>query len=374
MNTDHPHPASRGADSPQPNEELARRLLEGVASSSRIPGMAVAIASPERILYADAVGYADLAERRESTIEDQYPWFSMTKIATATAAMRLHADGRLDLDAPIGAYLPRYRPATKHGHPTTRQLLTHTAGLANPLPIRWVRPEAQPEDPTLLDRVIEKHGAPARAVGARAAYSNIGYLLAGEVIEAITGQPVQDWVREAVLKPLDLTATGYSYRSHRPRSIGYVRAPSAVVPVLRWVFPDGIVGKRVDGHTALCPFLVSGAAYGGLVGTVTDAARLAAAHAAGRSDAHLILDHGDIETMRTISARGKRFGHGVGWFRKPVDAHRTPAFVEHYGTGAGFWNAMRIYPESRIAMVAMTNTTFAWAFDKLFTNLEELPW
>ena len=100
-------------------------------------------------------GYADLAEGRESTVNDQYPWFSMTKIATATAAVRLHADGQLDLDAPVGTYLPDYRP-TRHGHPTTRQLLTHTAGLANPLPIRWVRSEDQPEDPALLKRVVDE--------------------------------------------------------------------------------------------------------------------------------------------------------------------------------------------------------------------------
>ena len=177
-----------------------------------------------------------------------------------------------------------------------------------------------------------------------------------------------------VLTPLGMTNTGYSFRADAPRSTGYVRMPSAAVPVLRWVLPDGIVGRRIDGHTALRPFLVSGAAYGGLVGSVTDAARLGAAHAASHSDAHPVLDHGDLETMRTISASGKRFDHGIGWFRNPADAHRTPAFVEHYGTGGGFWNAMRIYPDSRLAMVAMANTTFKWDFDKLFTQLKELSW
>ena len=340
----------------------------------RSPELSVAVASPEAILYAGAVGYADLAERRESSVEDQYPWFSMSKIATATAVMRLHADGKLDLDAPIGTYLPAYRPPARHGHPTTRQLLSHTAGLGNPLPTRWVRPEEQPEDPTLLQRVIANHASPRSPVGRRAAYSNIGYLLAGEVIAAVTGQSVQDWVTATVLTPLGMTNTGYSFRADAPRSTGYVRMPPAAVPVLRWVLPDGIVGLRIDGHTALRPFLVSGAAYGGLVGDVTDAARLGAAHAASHSDTHPVLDHGDLETMRTISASGKRFDHGIGWFRNPADAHRTPAFVEHYGTGGGFWNALRIYPDSRLAMVAMANTTFKWDFDKLFTQLKELSW
>jgi CubicO group peptidase (beta-lactamase class C family) len=373
MNTNHAHPAPRGTPRAQLNSDRARRIAEESASTSRIPGMSFAVTSPEGILCAGAIGYADLAEGRESTVDDQYPWFSMTKIATATAAVRLHADGQLDLDAPVGTYLPDYRP-TKHGHPTTRHLLTHTAGLANPLPIRWVRSEDQPEDPALLKRIVDKHGSPKRPVGDRAAYSNIGYLLAGEVIAAVTGRSVQDSVRDAVLQPLGMNATGYAYQGQAPRATGYVRVHSAVVPALRGVLPDGIVGQRIEGHTALRPFLVSGAAYGGLVGTVSDAARLAAAHTASRADAHPVLDHDSVETMRTISASGKPFDHGIGWFRKRADAHRTPPFVEHYGTGCGFWNAMRIYPESRLAMVAMTNTTFTWDFDKLFTRLKELPW
>ena len=374
MITNDVFPASRPAVGQQLSSHRARCIAEEVASTAKLPGMSFAIASPAGILDAGAVGYADLAERRESTVDDQYPWFSMTKIATATAAVRLHAEGRLDLDAPIDTYLPGYRTPVEQGRPTTRQLLTHTAGLANPLPIRWVRAEHEPDDQALLDRIVEKHGVPRRPVGQRAAYSNIGYLLAGEVIAAATGHSVQDCVRDAVLDRLGMNETGYTYRLHAPRSIGHVRTNPAVVPVLRRLVPTGIVGQRAEGHTALRPFLVSGAAYGGLVGTASDAARLAAAHAASRSDAHPVLDHDDIEMMRTISAAGKRFHHGIGWFRKPADTHRTPAFVEHYGTGLGFWNAMRVYPESRLAMVAMTNTTYKWDFDTFFTRLRELPW
>ena len=374
MNTSNAHSASHGDPSAQPSSDRAQAIAEEIAATAKVPGMSFAVASPDGILYAGAVGYADLAERRSSRVEDQYLWFSMTKIATATAAVRLHAEGQLDLDAPIGTYLPGYRPPVRHGHPTTRQLLTHTAGLANPLPIRWVRPEEQPVDPALLQRILAKHGSPKRAVGGRASYSNIGYLLAGEVIEAVTGRSVQDAVTESVLAPLGMDNTGYTYEADAPRSTGYVRTHAAVVPALRWVLPDGIIGPRTKGHTALRSFLVSGAAYGGLVGTVTDAAMLAAAHVAGHTDAHPVLSHDDLETMRTISADGKPFDHGIGWFRKPADAHRTPSFVEHYGTGAGFWNAMRIYPVSRLAMVAMTNTTHKWDFDQLFTQLKDLPW
>ena len=110
MNTNNAHPAPQETSRAQLNSDRARRIAEESASTSRIPGMSFAVASPEGILCAGAIGYADLAEGRGSTVNDQYPWFSMTKIATATAAVRLHADGQLDLDAPIGTYLPDYRP------------------------------------------------------------------------------------------------------------------------------------------------------------------------------------------------------------------------------------------------------------------------
>ena len=172
------HRAHRPADA-RSNDDRARQIMEAVALAGKVPGLSVAVASPDRVLYAGAVGFADLADRRASTVDDEYPWFSMSKIATATTAIRLHADGELDIDAPIGTYLPDYRAHPEHGHPTTRELLSHTAGLGNPLPVRWVRTADQPPDPALLARIITKHGTPEHAVGAQASYSNIGYLLAG---------------------------------------------------------------------------------------------------------------------------------------------------------------------------------------------------
>jgi CubicO group peptidase (beta-lactamase class C family) len=372
----HHHDAATAPRHPvhQQHAATVARVAEEVAAAGKVPGISVAVASSSGIHYAGAVGYADLTERRPATPEDQYPWFSMTKIATATAAMRLHTQGALDLDAPIGTYLPTYQPHAKRGHPTMRQLLTHTAGLGNPMPIRWVRPEHAPAEPGQLARILRKHGTPRKDVGVRPVYSNIGYLLAGEVIEAVTGRTVEDVVSEAVVEPMGMTATGYRYRPDASRATGYVRLPGPLVPALRALLPDGIVGARVAGYSSLRPFLVNGAAYGGLIGTVTDAARFAVAHAAATSDPHPLLDHVELEAMRAISHRGKRFDHGIGWFRQPTDADRSPAFVEHYGTGGGFWNAMRIYPEDGLAMVAMANTTAKWDVDQLFTGLKELTW
>jgi hypothetical protein len=153
-----------------------------------------------------------------------------------------------------------------------------------------------------------------------------------------------------------------------------MRLRRALRTALRSLLPTGVVGPQTGRCTSFRPFLVNGAGYGGLVGTVADAARLAAAHAAAVADPNPVLRQDDIVATRTISSTGKPFGHGNVWFRKPIDASRNPAFEEHYGTGGGYWNATRIYPGSRLVMVTLTNTTTAWDVDRLFTQLMELTW
>ncbi|HEX5533134.1 MAG TPA: serine hydrolase domain-containing protein [Actinomycetales bacterium] len=343
---------------------LTSRLTQAASATKgrHTPALSFAVASTGGLHAVGAVGIADLATARPASTRDQYPWFSMTKIATATAASRLAAAGRLDLDAAIDTFLPGYH-AGRHQTPTVRQLLTHTAGLSNPLPIRWVRPAGRPADTSLVDTITAKHGAPRRAPGQRAAYSNIGYLLVGRVLEAVTSQRLEQAIADLVLDPLGMTETGFDFDHDRPRATGYVRAPRLAHPLLKWLLPAGIVGDRVGDYSSLRPFLVEGAAYGGLIGPASDAVKLATAHLSDTSPL------GDLQHMRSITQRGKPFDQGIGWFRKPADADRTPAFVEHYGTGGGFWNAMRIYPDLGVAIVAMTNNTAAWPYHEFFTRV-----
>jgi len=108
----------------------------------------------------------------------------------------------------------------------------------------------------------------------------------------------------------------------------------------------GIVGRRQGSQLALRPFLVDGAAYGGLVGNVVvDAARFARLHLRdGELDGVRVLSTAGAIQMRDLRYPGKPFDHGLAWFRRPDADPSLPLHVEHYGAGAGFWNAMRLYP------------------------------
>ena len=344
--------------------------------TGNIPGLSVAVVDRDRLRFAAGYGLADLAGNTPSTAATAYLWFSMTKIVTASAALRLADDGRLDLDAPAGEYLSGLRPRGTE-QPTVRQLLTHTAGLGNPLPLRWTHPaDAEPPDPhLLLGLLLTRRHAFTHPAGKVARYSNVGYLAAGEIISAAAGMPFTDYVQRAALRPLGMDHTGFRYRADTDRATGYIRTPRITDPLLRRLLPDGITGDRNGPFLALNPFYVDGPAYGGLIGDALDASRFLRMHLNnGELDGHRILTPRTARGMRSLDHHGKPFDHGIGWFRKPTND--TGDWVEHFGAGAGFWNVMRLYPDRGVGVgvVIMANTTNRYDFEPLFRLLAGASW
>jgi CubicO group peptidase (beta-lactamase class C family) len=350
----------------------ARSTIGDLMRRHHVPGLSIAVTDADRLLFAEGFGYADLATERPATPDTRYPWFSMSKIATATAALRLADEGRLDLDAPVDGLLPSFS-ARSGERPRVRQLLDHTAGAANPVPVRWVLPaDASDADVTAFARrVLDRYPRPTRAVGGPARYSNLGYLVLAEIIAQVSGEPFEDHVRRHLLRPAGMTATDYTRGAAAAvHATGYVRLPRLLTPVLRSALPAGIVGERHGRFVALRPFRVAGAGYGGLIGSVTDAARLVRLHLAdGAIDGTRVLAPATARSMRTVHAPGRPFDLGLGWFRRPADRDAQPAFVEHWGTGGGFWNAMRLYPDLGLGVVVMANSTRGYDHSAMMTAL-----
>lgn len=126
---------------------------------------------------------------------------SLTKQFTASAVLRLVETGRVDLDAPIGRYLP-HLPATT-ARITPEQLLTHTSAL----------PEYCGADFDAISRpefVRKCLAAPLRfEPGTQTAYSNVGYGALAVIVERVSGQSLEAFLREEILKPAGLSSTGY---------------------------------------------------------------------------------------------------------------------------------------------------------------------
>lgn len=352
-------------------------LLAAVTTMMRdahIPGLSMAVVARDRLLFASGFGFADLATAAPASSTSAYSWFSMSKLVTATAALRLVDEGRLDLNAPVGDYLA-YGTAPGPRQPTVRDLLTHTAGLFNPLPIRWAHhvdaPAPDPE--VLLRRLLARRRAYRHPVGGTARYSNPGCLAVGQVVAAAAAMPFETYVRRAVLEPAGMARTGFAYRPGAEVATGHVRSPRVIDPLLRRVLPADVPGARHGRTLALHPFYVDGPAYGGLIGDVLDAGRFLRLHLNdGELDGQRILAADTARTMRILDRRGTPFDHAIGWFRRPT--HRQGDWLEHFGAGIGFWNVMRLYPSRGLGVVVMSNTTRSYDYEPLFDVIAGASW
>ena len=344
-----------------PRAQTLDATLERLTRSS-VPGLSVVVLDA-RGAYESAAGVADLDSRRPATLDTVYLWFSMTKIATATAVMQLVEQNRLALEDPVRKHLPEF-PAPRRAWPEVRvrNLLNHSAGLANPVPVRWVHPAAEPgRDPRAFTlELLARHGRLRYPAGSRASYSNLGYIALGEVISAAAGMRYEDYVRASILAPLGMTSTDFGYRDDMASAAatGYQPRLSPSTPLFRMLLPKGIVGPNRGRYLSFRRFCVDGAAYGGLVGSARDASRFMSAHlGGGRLDGVRMLSAESVAEMQTIGAHGRKLDVGLGWFRRRSDPESAERYLEHLGGGGGFFNMMRIYPDRGVGVLAMGNST-----------------
>ncbi len=133
------------------------------------------------------------------------------------------------------------------------------------------------------------------------------------------------------------------------------------------------MGPRQGRYVSFNSFYIKGLAYGGLVG-VDEAARFVLLHLnGGRTNGTRLLSAESVAEMQRITPRGGKRDFGLGWFRSREAAQRRPAFVEHLGGGAGFWNVMRVYPEESLGVVVMGNAT-SYDHESICHAAVRVPW
>ncbi len=295
-------------------------------------------------------------------METAFLWFSMTKIVTATAVMQMFERGLVDLDDPVERFVPEF-PRPRSGWPEVRirHLLSHSSGLANPLPVRWVHLAGSdgrdPRDFTV--ELLRRNSRLRFEAGSRAAYTNLGYIVLGQVIASATGQSYEDYVAREILEPLSMHRTAYRYDTlGQDVATGYQPRLNPMTPIFRALLPPGIIGDKVGRFVSFNRFNVDGAAYGGLVGSARDAGRFMVAHLnGGELDGVRLISPESVKAMQTIQATGRKLDVGFGWFRRGSARSKGELYLEHLGGGGGFWSMMRIYPERGVGVLSMGNVT-----------------
>jgi CubicO group peptidase (beta-lactamase class C family) len=341
------------------DESLTGRLCS--VTGRKVPGVAVAIAGVEGLRETAAAGYADLAGRVPASADMVCPWFSMTKIVTASLAIRLADRDLLDLDRPVLPLVPELavmEPRALAERITPRHLLSHSAGFANPVPVRWIHPADRPgPDPAaMLKGLLAGHRKLRFEPGTRSSYSNLGTLVLGQAMARAAGKPYTGLVRDEILEPLGMRLTGFAYAPDMQEhaATGYHPRSSP----MRLLLPGWVIGDPAGRWVSFHRFLLDGSAYGGLLGPVRDAARFLQMHLrGGEFDGVRILAAESAAAMQRITVNGRRRDLGLGWFRPASQRDADPPFVEHLGGGAGFFNVIRIYPAQAVGIVVMGNAT-----------------
>src|SRR5437763_8502720 len=164
-----------------PAFEVAAEL----SARQRPPGLSIAVLAEGERAWSDGFGFADIDTRLPASTETVYLWFSMTKLVTATAVVQLAQRGALKLDDPVGGFVSEFPSGDRGRRVTIRHLLSHSAGLANPIPVGWVRPADTPAADLheFTSRLLAKRSRLRSEPGTTASYSNLGYLVLGEVVE-----------------------------------------------------------------------------------------------------------------------------------------------------------------------------------------------
>ena len=328
------------------------------------PAVHVAVITGDEVRAVAAAGCADVVTGAESTLSDAANWFSLSKIATATAALVLSEAGSLDLNAPVSRYLGGDWWPAEREQVRVKHLLTHSGGLWNPLPLRWVhRPDQGSVDQgDFLARRLARQPLPRFGPGQTSCYSNVGYLALGQVIAAAASTTYADFVRSQLLAPLGMASTGFSWSepclAGSPRMAAHHSQPSIADGLLRAAVGHRIGAERTGAYLRLNPFDVDGHAYGGLIGPIHDVARLVTVFSNGGSASGTrILSRASVAAMTTIQIPGRAYDLGYGWFKPHGD---TRSAVEHLGGGLGYWHLMRVDAHAGRAVVIMSNSTRHW--------------
>ena len=164
----------------------------------RIPGAALAVIDRERTLYVSTYGVANLDSGESVRPEHLFETGSIGKSFTSIALLQIYEEGRLDLHAPVTAYLPWFEVGGDFGPITIHHLLSHTAGIIG-------------VNDVLTDKLYDvwalRESDVAWEPGSRYHYSNVGYKTLGLVLEAIEGSTYGEIIRRRILDPLGMTQT-----------------------------------------------------------------------------------------------------------------------------------------------------------------------
>ena len=323
----HPAPAPEGAgDVVKNDDDLAARVRKHVGESSGPDAFSgtIFVAHRGQVLLEQAWGMADSTRQIANTRETQFCIGSMNKMITAVAILQLVEKGKLALDAPIATYWPDYPNHDLATRVNIRELLDHTGGTGDIFTPEF---EAHRNETRSLADYVKLFGDRPVAFepGTRMEYSNYGFILLGRLIELVSGESYESYVREHIYIPAGMLQTDARPESQHVegRAVGYTHG-----------------GGGLISNAENMPW--SGTSAGGGYSTVHDLFLFAEALRSGK-----LLSAGLLKEATSPSQR--RSDYGLGFYVLPGGGYG------HGGGAPGINGELHILPDSGYVIVVLAN-------------------
>jgi len=305
-------------------------IVRDVLQSTGVPAASVAIVVDGRLAYAQAYGQAQLEPTVAARADMRFSIGSISKQFAAATLLLLQQEGKLSLDDRVARFIP---DVTRAGEVTIRQLLSHTSGYQDYWPQDYV--------PLFMLDSISAAGILDRWArkpldfdpGTRWQYSNTNYVIAGLIVEKVTGMPFFEFLRSRILGPLGMQSVVNVDRGRLPQSdpTGYTRYG---LGPLRPAPKEGNGWLFAAGELAMTP------------------ADLAKWDIAMINQSFLSPAAYRAMETEVLLANGTGTGYGLG---VDVGMNGTHRLVSHGGEVSGFTASNMVFPDDRAAVIVLTN-------------------
>jgi len=336
------------------------KLYQDYAAKNHYPGLAYGIVVDGKLVHSGGMGYTDVARKIPATPKSVFRIASMTKSITAMAILKLRDEGKLRLDDPVAKYIPEAAKLTyltaDAPAMTVRNLMAHSAGFPEDNP--WGDRQLADTDADLL-ALLNGGVSFSNVPNVAYEYSNLGFAMLGRIITNVSGKPYQQYITEAILKPLGMTHTEWEY----------TRVPAEqLAHGYRWLNEQWVEEPLLhDG---------SYGAMGGLMTSIDDFSRYVAFHLAAwppRNDAETgpvkrssVREMHMPQTFRDLNPAFRfpggritpmvtHYAYGLTWSHDGDGRD----YIAHSGGLPGFGSQWRIMPEYGIGVIAYGNLTYA---------------
>ncbi len=346
-------------------------ILQREVDDNRIPGAVVQIKIGKHAVYQKAFGYAQKLDYNQVILEQPekmttghlFDIASLTKVVGTTTAMMLLLDqGRFNIDDPVGKYIKAFDAPDKQKI-TIRHLLTHTSGLYEWYPMYYRASNKQEVYKLIGELPLKYH------VGAERHYSDLGFTILGQLIETVSGMPLETYMEQHIFLPLAMKNTVYNplkkdrFKNIAATSHGNPYEKRMVHdPALGFVFKEinpnqwsgwrnyTLTGEVNDGNAWYANAGISAAA--GLFSNADDLQKLV----------DMLMNNGKAGERQFISEKtltlfltADTFNNGLGWMMDPENSFMKSGPAGTFGHTGFTGTSIAVIPEQHISVILLTN-------------------